>query len=105
MRDRYSIVVGLIFLAVIVVATINTLERRRGGETLGLDKLAGALAAAGVRGARRPPGSSKATPTSPRTTAKARALPCPEGARRDARLPDPTLPERSASATSSTGRW
>jgi hypothetical protein len=37
-RDRYSLLVGLIFAAVIVIATINTLG---GGdeETLGLDKL------------------------------------------------------------------
>jgi len=39
MRDRYSIVVGLLFLAVIVVATINTIGGGGGGETLGLDKL------------------------------------------------------------------
>lgn len=38
MRDRYSILVGLIFLAVIVVATVNTIGGG-GGETLGLDKL------------------------------------------------------------------
>jgi AhpC/TSA family len=37
-RDRYSIFVGLIFLAVIVVATVNTIGGG-GGETLGLDKL------------------------------------------------------------------
>lgn len=39
MRDRYSIVVGLIFLAVIVVAGVNTIEGGGGGETLGLDRL------------------------------------------------------------------
>jgi len=39
MRDRYSIVVGLIFLAVIAVATINTIEGGGPGKTLGLDKL------------------------------------------------------------------
>lgn len=39
MRDRYSIVVGLLFLAVIVVATVNTLTGGGGGETLGLDRL------------------------------------------------------------------
>ncbi|MGN6587553.1 MAG: TlpA family protein disulfide reductase [Solirubrobacterales bacterium] len=39
MRDRYSLVVGLIFLAVIVVATVNTIEGGGGGETLGLEKL------------------------------------------------------------------
>jgi hypothetical protein len=39
MGDRYSIVVGLLFLAVIVVATINTLEGGGPGTTLGLDQL------------------------------------------------------------------
>ena len=39
MRDRYSILVGLLFLAVIVVATLNTLEGGGGGQTLGLDRL------------------------------------------------------------------
>jgi hypothetical protein len=39
MRDRYSVVVGLLFLAVIVVATVNTIEGGGGGETLGLDRL------------------------------------------------------------------
>jgi len=38
MRDRYSLIVGLLFLAVIVVATVNTLEGGGGGETLGLDR-------------------------------------------------------------------
>ena len=38
MRDRYSILVGLLFLAVIVVATVNSLESGGGGETLGLDR-------------------------------------------------------------------
>jgi hypothetical protein len=39
MRDRYSILVGLIFLAIIVVATVTTLRDGGGGETLGLDRL------------------------------------------------------------------
>lgn len=39
MRDRYSIVVGLLFLAIIVVATIHTIEGGGGGETLGLERL------------------------------------------------------------------
>ncbi|MDX6635113.1 MAG: hypothetical protein QOF06_1316 [Solirubrobacterales bacterium] len=39
MRDRYSIVVGLLFLAILAVATVNTIEGGGGGETLGLDKL------------------------------------------------------------------
>jgi len=38
-RDRYSILVGLIFLAVIVVATVNTIEGGGPGRTLGLDEL------------------------------------------------------------------
>jgi hypothetical protein len=38
-RDRYSLVVGLIFAAVIVIAAINTIEHKDEG-TLGLDKLA-----------------------------------------------------------------
>jgi hypothetical protein len=37
MKDRYSVIVGLLFLAVIVVATVNTLEGGGGGQTLGLD--------------------------------------------------------------------
>lgn len=38
MRDRYSIVVGLLFLAVIVVATVNTIEGGGGSRILGLDR-------------------------------------------------------------------
>jgi hypothetical protein len=39
MRDRYSVVVGLIFLAVIVVATVQTITSGGGGDgTLGLDQ-------------------------------------------------------------------
>jgi hypothetical protein len=38
MKDRYSIVVGLLFLAVIAVASIHTLEGGGGGGTLGLDQ-------------------------------------------------------------------
>jgi hypothetical protein len=39
MRDRYSLVVGLIFLAVIVVATVQTIGGGGGAEgTLGLDR-------------------------------------------------------------------
>jgi thiol-disulfide isomerase/thioredoxin len=38
MRDRYSLVVGLIFLTVIVVATVQTLGGGGGGGTLGLDR-------------------------------------------------------------------
>jgi hypothetical protein len=38
MRDRYSIAVGLLFLAVIIAATIGTLNGGGGGGTLGLDR-------------------------------------------------------------------
>jgi hypothetical protein len=39
MRDRYTLVVGLLFLGIIVVASINMLGNGGGGETLGLDRL------------------------------------------------------------------
>lgn len=39
MRDRYTLGVGLLFLAVIVVAAVNTIGNGGGGETLGLDRL------------------------------------------------------------------
>jgi AhpC/TSA family len=38
MRDRYSIGVGLLFLAVVAVASIHTLSGGGGEDTLGLDK-------------------------------------------------------------------
>ncbi len=38
MKDRYSIGVGLIFLALIVIAGIHTLNGNGGEDTLGLDK-------------------------------------------------------------------
>lgn len=38
MRDRYSLVVGLLFLAVIVVATLHTINGGNGEQTLGLDR-------------------------------------------------------------------
>ena len=39
MRDRYSIVVGLLFLGVIAIATLHTIEGGNGARTLGLDQL------------------------------------------------------------------
>ena len=39
MRDRYTLIVGLIFLAVIVVATVNMIEGGNGERTLGLDRM------------------------------------------------------------------
>jgi AhpC/TSA family len=38
MKDRYSVIVGLLFLAVIVVATIGTVGGGGAGGTLGLDR-------------------------------------------------------------------
>ena len=38
MKDRYSVIVGLLFLAVIVVATFQTLGGDGAGGTLGLDR-------------------------------------------------------------------
>jgi hypothetical protein len=39
MRDRYSIGVGLVFLALVVFVAINTLGGGGDDETLGLDKV------------------------------------------------------------------
>jgi AhpC/TSA family len=39
MKDRYSIVVGLLFLVVIAIATLHTINGGNGGKTLGLDRL------------------------------------------------------------------
>jgi len=38
MRDRYSIIVGLFFLAIVAIATIHTLNGGGNAETLGLDR-------------------------------------------------------------------
>jgi hypothetical protein len=38
MKDRYSIVVGLLFLILVAVATLHTLNGGGGGATLGLDR-------------------------------------------------------------------
>jgi hypothetical protein len=81
MRDRYSLIVGLIFLAVIVVATIQTLGGGGGEETLGLDRQAprwplpefAVPAAAG-----RLEGDANVA----QDDCESAAVPCPEGARR-----------------------
>ncbi|HSK50083.1 MAG TPA: hypothetical protein VK889_06260 [Solirubrobacterales bacterium] len=39
MKDRYSIFVGLIFLALVVIASVSTLSGDEDGGTLGLDRL------------------------------------------------------------------
>ena len=75
MRDRYSIVVGLLFAAVIAIAVVNTLGHEDEG-TLGLDELppAGRCRSSPCRSPRAP---WKATPTSPRTIARPRRPPAP----------------------------
>lgn len=81
MRDRYSIVVGLLFLAIIVVAGINTIGGGGGGETLGLDKLPDRWALpefAVPEGAGKLEGDANVAQDDCETS----ALPCPEGSRR-----------------------
>ncbi len=81
MRDRYSIAVGLIFLAIIVVATVNTIEGGGGGETLGLDKLPPRWPLpqfAVPEGAGKLEGDANVAQDDCETS----AIPCPEGSRR-----------------------
>jgi hypothetical protein len=81
MRDRYSILVGLIFLAVIVVATVNTVGGGTGGETLGLDKLPARWPLpefAVPEGAGELEGDANVAQDDCETS----SLPCPEGSRR-----------------------
>jgi hypothetical protein len=83
MRDRYSVIVGLFFLALIVVATIGTLNSGGGEGTLGLD--------------RQPPrwplpefavpaaaGELEGDANVAQDNCESSALPCPEDARRAA---------------------
>ena len=104
MRDRYSILVGLIFLAIIVVATLNTLRDGGGGETLGLDKLPARWPLpefAVPEGAGQLEGDANVAQDDCETS----ALPCSEEAQRTPGLPRRARRKRSGSATSSTGRW
>lgn len=81
MRDRYSIVVGLLFLAVIVVATVNTIEGGGGKGTLGLDRLPARWPLpefAVPAGAGRLEGDANVAQDDCETS----EIPCPEGARR-----------------------
>jgi hypothetical protein len=81
MRDRYSLVVGLIFLAVIVVAGLNTLGGGGGGETLGLDRLPPRWPLpefAVPEGAGKLEGDANVAQDDCETS----AIPCPEDARR-----------------------
>jgi hypothetical protein len=80
-KDRYSVAVGLIFLAVLVAATIQTLGGNGGGGTLGLDRQPerwplpefAVPAAAG-----RPEGDANVA----QDDCESAAVPCPEDARR-----------------------
>ena len=80
MRDRYSILVGLVFVAVVVIAVLN--GAGGGGGTLGLDRQPSHWPLPEFAVPRRRRRRSKATPTSPRTIARASQLPCPSDARR-----------------------
>jgi hypothetical protein len=92
MRDRYSIVVGLLFLVVIAIATINTLGGDGGEQTLGLDRLperwplpefAVPVAAGGLEG----------DANVAQDDCESAALPCPQDARRP---PACRIPTRGA---------
>jgi hypothetical protein len=81
MRDRYSIVVGLLFLAVIAVATLHTIEGGGGGQTLGLDRLPPRWPLpefAVPAGASRLEGDANVAQDDCETS----SLPCPQGSRR-----------------------
>jgi hypothetical protein len=81
MRDRYSIVVGLLFLGIIVVATVSTIEGGGGGETLGLDRLPARWPLpefAVPEGAGKLEGDANVAQDNCETS----AIPCPEDAQR-----------------------
>jgi hypothetical protein len=81
MRDRYSVVVGLIFLAVIVVAAFNTIGGGGGGETLGLDRSPSRWPLpefAVPEGAGKLEGDANVA----QDDCESSAIPCPEDARR-----------------------
>lgn len=81
MRDRYSVIVGLLFLAVIVVATFQTIEGGGGGKTLGLDELPPRWPLpefAVPAGAAELEGDANVAQDDCKTS----SLPCPEGSQR-----------------------
>jgi hypothetical protein len=81
MRDRYSIVVGLLFLVVIAIATVHTLGGGGGGKTLGLDRLPARWPLPGFAvpaGASQLEGDANVAQDDCETA----ELPCPEDARR-----------------------
>lgn len=81
MRDRYSIVVGLLFLAVILIATIQTLGGDGGGGTLGLDRQPShwPLPEFAVPAAT---GDLEGDANVAQDDCESSAVPCPEGAQR-----------------------
>jgi hypothetical protein len=81
-RDRYSIAVGLLFLVIIAIATLNTLSGDGGERTLGLDRqpdrwplpeFAVPVAAGGLEG----------DANVAQDDCESSAIPCPDDARRD----------------------
>ncbi|HYJ22961.1 MAG TPA: TlpA disulfide reductase family protein [Solirubrobacterales bacterium] len=83
MRDRYSIIVGLLFLVLIVVATIGTLNSGGGEGTLGLDRQPARwpLPEFAVPDAA---GELEGDANVAQDDCESSALPCPEDARRTA---------------------
>jgi hypothetical protein len=80
-RDRYSLVVGLIFLAIVVVATVHTVEGGGGGQILGLDAFPARWPLpefAVPEGAGRLEGDANVAQDDCETS----SLPCPQGSRR-----------------------
>lgn len=81
MRDRYSLFVGLLFLAVVVVATLHTLNGGAGARTLGLDPYPTrwALPEFAVPDAA---GTLEGDANVAQDDCESAAVPCPEDARR-----------------------
>jgi hypothetical protein len=89
MRDRYSIAVGLLFLAVIAVATLHTLGGNNGEDTLGLERQPARwpLPEFAVPNAA---GSLEGDANIAQDDCESSAVPCPEGARRHPACQIPT---------------
>jgi len=81
MRDRYTLAVGLLFLGIIVVATISTIDGDGGGETLGLGRLPArwSLPQFAVPAAA---GELEGDANVAQDDCETSAIPCPEEARR-----------------------
>jgi hypothetical protein len=81
MRDRYSIVVGLIFLVIVAIATLHTLNGGGGERTLGLDRQPDRwpLPEFAVPAAA---GKLEGDANVAQDDCESSAVPCPDGARR-----------------------